>query len=390
MLDLGAGRRPGRGRPQRHPPDPSGDARHRRGAARGRTAASPRACSPTQGVDLVAALRRLRGHRPRVQPLDRRPARAPGRRSSIGKLEAALAAARTEAETARARRGAGPGRPDPRGRLPRGDAGAPGARRHRRRRCAATSGSGRCSTRSSTSSLRRRPRRSTSRSSRASSQPAAAAAPPGRRTCSRRSPSSSSRPRRSSCPAPSRYFGAIFRDEMIGALSRFRDWLVIDGEQGGPTPPTYRAYYLRISLHGRDDSILVGDAARRPGRRPLHLVRAADGDARRHGGAAPDRAAPPRGRAQRAPLGAAAAVGARDRQPDGPQVRALDAGAGADGRVAGRERGPRRGDPARPDRHHARTSPRRWWRWRRSCNARPDRLSPASGAGPSSSRNRWR
>lgn len=53
------------------------------------------------------------------------------------------------------------------------------------------------------------------------------------------------------------YFGAIFRDEMIAALSRFRDWLVIDAEQDAVTPPAYRAYYLRIALLGRDDSILV-------------------------------------------------------------------------------------------------------------------------------------
>ena len=43
---------------------------------------------------------------------------------------------------------------------------------------------------------------------------------------------------------------------------------------------------------------------------------------------------------------------ARSATPDGPQVRALDAGPGADGRVARRERRPRRGDPARPDRDH--------------------------------------
>lgn len=53
------------------------------------------------------------------------------------------------------------------------------------------------------------------------------------------------------------YFGAIFRNEMIAALSRFRDWLVIDGQHGGPTPATYRAYDLRITLHGREDSIVV-------------------------------------------------------------------------------------------------------------------------------------
>jgi DNA-binding SARP family transcriptional activator len=62
----------------------------------------------------------------------------------------------------------------------------------------------------------------------------------------------------SDLPRPFGYVAGIFRDEMIGALARFRDWLVIDGEQGGPTPPTYRAYLLRITLHGRDSSILVG------------------------------------------------------------------------------------------------------------------------------------
>jgi DNA-binding SARP family transcriptional activator len=68
-------------------------------------------------------------------------------------------------------------------------------------------------------------------------------------------------------PGRFRYFGPIFREEMIGALARFRDWLVIDGEQGGPTPPTYRAYSLRITMHGRDDSIMVG----------MRLVDRADG-----------------------------------------------------------------------------------------------------------------
>jgi DNA-binding SARP family transcriptional activator/TolB-like protein len=68
-------------------------------------------------------------------------------------------------------------------------------------------------------------------------------------------------------PAASAYFGTIFRDEMIGALSRFRDWLVIDGEHVTGTPPAYRAYFLRISLHGRDDAILV----------TLRLVDQADG-----------------------------------------------------------------------------------------------------------------
>ena len=54
------------------------------------------------------------------------------------------------------------------------------------------------------------------------------------------------------------YFGQIFRDEMIAALSRFRDWLVVDGAEGSTSPPAYRAYSLRIMLHGREDSITVG------------------------------------------------------------------------------------------------------------------------------------
>ena len=68
-------------------------------------------------------------------------------------------------------------------------------------------------------------------------------------------------------PGASAYFGTIFRDEMIGALARFRDWLVIDGERVTGTPPAYRAYFLRITLHGRDDAILV----------TLRLVDQADG-----------------------------------------------------------------------------------------------------------------
>jgi DNA-binding SARP family transcriptional activator/TolB-like protein len=63
------------------------------------------------------------------------------------------------------------------------------------------------------------------------------------------------------------YFGAIFRDEMMGALARFRDWLVIDAEEGGTTPPTYRAYSLRISMHAHDGSIMVA----------MRLVDQADG-----------------------------------------------------------------------------------------------------------------
>lgn len=54
------------------------------------------------------------------------------------------------------------------------------------------------------------------------------------------------------------YFGQIFRDEMIAALSRFRDWLVVDGAEGSTSPPAYRAYSLRVMLHGGGDNIMVG------------------------------------------------------------------------------------------------------------------------------------
>lgn len=59
-------------------------------------------------------------------------------------------------------------------------------------------------------------------------------------------------------PDSFRYFGEIFRGEMVAALSRFRDWLVIDGGPDVQTPPTYRAYFLRITLHSQHDSIVVG------------------------------------------------------------------------------------------------------------------------------------
>ena len=43
-------------------------------------------------------------------------------------------------------------------------------------------------------------------------------------------------------PEPFRYIPETFRHEMIGALSRFRDWMILDGPQVGgrrrPTAPT--------------------------------------------------------------------------------------------------------------------------------------------------------
>jgi DNA-binding SARP family transcriptional activator len=53
------------------------------------------------------------------------------------------------------------------------------------------------------------------------------------------------------------YFAATFRHDMIAALSRFRDWLVIDGQVSGGSPPTYRAYDLRIAVQGQQGGIVV-------------------------------------------------------------------------------------------------------------------------------------
>ncbi len=54
------------------------------------------------------------------------------------------------------------------------------------------------------------------------------------------------------------FFGTVFRDEMIAALSRFREWLVIDGDQTQGSPPgAYRVYSLRVMLHPVQDSVAV-------------------------------------------------------------------------------------------------------------------------------------
>lgn len=58
-------------------------------------------------------------------------------------------------------------------------------------------------------------------------------------------------------PGQFRYISDTFRHEMIGALSRFRDWMVIDGPRNGSSPPTYRAYELRITMHHQNDLIVV-------------------------------------------------------------------------------------------------------------------------------------
>jgi DNA-binding SARP family transcriptional activator/TolB-like protein len=58
-------------------------------------------------------------------------------------------------------------------------------------------------------------------------------------------------------PADFAHFGGIFRGEMIAALSRFRDWLVIDGRIDRGSPATYRAYDLRIAMHGASGSIVI-------------------------------------------------------------------------------------------------------------------------------------
>lgn len=58
-------------------------------------------------------------------------------------------------------------------------------------------------------------------------------------------------------PGPFRYIPETFRHEMVGALSRFRDWMVIDGPRNGSSPPTYRAYDLRIAMHNQHDLLVV-------------------------------------------------------------------------------------------------------------------------------------
>ena len=284
--DLGRGRGPARRRPQHAAADRAGAGRHRRGGRGGRAGRAADAAA-RDDADLGAAVRRSRGSRSRLRPLDRGAARA-------ADLAAGLAARggdrRDEDDDAppRAGRGADPRRPDPRGRLPRGDAGASGA-------AATPSQAMRVYERlwkvldeeldvepsEKTQALyvaikqgqpgaRRRPR-----------------PPPPEPSCWRRSRSWSSRRRRGDLPETFRYFAEIFRYEMIGALSRFRDWLVIDGRAGRrgrrrPTAPTSCA----SRCTDQQDGITVVDDADRPGERPLRLGRAADRDARRDGDAA--------------------------------------------------------------------------------------------------------
>ena len=129
---------------------------------------------------------------------------------------------------------------------------------------------------------------------------------------------------------------------MIAALSRFRDWLVIDGEQGGPTPPTYRAYFLRITLHGRDDGIVVGmmlvDQADSRCVWAERQTATLDGMAALHQTALRHLAVALNVHLSAPRLQSAREIGSAD----GAQVRAVDAGTGADGRVARGLRGPRR------------------------------------------------
>ena len=358
ILDLGAGRRPGRGRPQRHPPDPSGDARHRRGPARGRPRHRPAAAGRPGGRS-VAHLRRLRGHRPRVQPLDRGAARAAGlaARRQARRRRWPRPATETEHAGASPRRWRGSTRPTR----------APAGRRCRRtwrsatprRRCAATSGSGRCSRRSSTSSRRRRRKALYVAIKQGQLQPRLPRPRRRRpRTCWRRSPSSSSRSRRSSCPGPSATSAPIFRDEMIGALVAVPR-LAGHRRRAGrprrrrPTAPTScasactaatTASWWRCGSSTRPTASCIWSerqTATLEGMAALHRT------ALRHLAVALN-----------VHLSAPRLQSAREvAEPDGAQVRALDAGAGADGRMAGRERQPRRGDPARPRRHHARLRP---------------------------------
>lgn len=61
----------------------------------------------------------------------------------------------------------------------------------------------------------------------------------------------------SELPEAFRYIAQTFRHEMVGALSRFRDWMVIDGPRNGSSPPTYRVYDLRVSMHHLQGAITV-------------------------------------------------------------------------------------------------------------------------------------
>ena len=58
-------------------------------------------------------------------------------------------------------------------------------------------------------------------------------------------------------PREFRYIAETFRHEMIGALSRFRDWMVIDGPRNASSPPSYRAYDLRISMQHQQGAVTV-------------------------------------------------------------------------------------------------------------------------------------
>jgi DNA-binding SARP family transcriptional activator/TolB-like protein len=58
-------------------------------------------------------------------------------------------------------------------------------------------------------------------------------------------------------PESYRYIAQTFRHEMIGALSRFRDWMVIDGPRNASSPPTYRSYDLRITMLDQHGAVAV-------------------------------------------------------------------------------------------------------------------------------------
>ena len=175
---------------------------------------------------------------------------------------------------------------------------------------------------------------------------------------------------------------------MIGALARFRDWLVIDGEQVTGDAADLSRLFLRISLHGRDGAILV----------TMRLIDQADGrliwserqTATLDGMAALHRTAlrnlavalnvhlsAPRLQSARE---AASPMGRKYELWMQAQALMGDWRAESDSRAEAILRDLVATTP---------TSLRRWWRWRRSCT-RGRSSSPAQRRAPAHLRSRWR
>ena len=263
------------------PPDLAGDARYRSSAieaGRSRRSAAP-ACRG-RGRSR-AAFRRFRGPRPRFQPLDRGAARAAASPQLVSRLEAALADGRARCADARARRGArcasdptheGACRAAMQAHLALGDT-AQAMRLYERLWQVLDE------------ELDVEPSEKTQGA--LCRDQAGPARPGGRRRAGRRRPICSRRSRSSSSPRRRRpaWLLRLFRPDLPrrddrGAVAVPR---LAGGRRrpsGSTSPPAYRAYSLRITLHGRDDSDprrRCGWSTRRTGQ--LHLGRALRGDA---------------------------------------------------------------------------------------------------------------